>query len=239
MNPAPSYRVKLDPVPEYGVHAVAMTHPADDPPRQFAEAVMGAAQGLLAGEMRVLYPPIWRILAEGRPASTEEIAVAAGRSREEVASVIAGTPEMELDDRGRVLGVAFTLVPTRHRAVLASGSGYLWCVPDALIVSRLLHEPVRVTSPCVAHPATGREVSLQVEPDGIRAVDPPEAVIAFVCGSVGSDVRQACCRHQNLFCSANAAQPWLARHPDAFTVPARDAGSVMAPLLAQLTPPAS
>lgn len=202
----------------------------EDLAQQFSDAIFGKGADLLSSHIRWLWPSIWRILADGRPASTAEIAELSGRSAADIADIIAHTAEVEADRDGRVLGAALTLIPTPHRVLLADRAHqlYLWCVPDALIVSRLLDRPLRVASPCHA---TGRDINLEVEPDRVRAVDPPSAVMAFVTECDPSDLRGTVCVHQNLFVSAEAAEPWLEGHAQAFTVPADDAHRIMEPVI--------
>lgn len=205
----------------------------DDHATQFARAVIKAS-GLFDSPLLPLYAAIWRILTEGRPASAEEIATATGRPVDEVAAIIAAEELAEVDRHGRVLGVALTLIPTPHRVLLPGRDHllYLWCVPDAFAVSKILDQPFRLISSCHA---TGREIVLEIEPDRVREADPDAAVIAFVTSLDPADIRGTGCVLQNLFASAEHAAPWLAGHPHAFVVPARDALTVMAPVIDAFT----
>ncbi|MDP8928337.1 MAG: organomercurial lyase [Actinomycetota bacterium] len=204
----------------------------EDLGQRFAEA-LNQDDPLVSGLVPLL-PAVWRILADGRPASPAEIASASGRPISEVSNIIAGTAQAEVDRDGRVLGAGLTLIPTPHRVLLPGVAHqlYVWCVPDAFAVSALLHQPLRVISPCHA---TGRPVNVDLEPDQVRAVDPAAAVVAFVTDLDVSDTRGSVCVHQNLFVDAEAAAPWLAQHPHADIVPVADGYRVLAPFLAEIT----
>ncbi len=204
----------------------------EDLGQRFVQALNTQDDPLISG-MGPLWPAIWRVLADGRPASAAEIAGSTARSATEVADVIAHTSQAEVDRAGRVLGVGLTLIPTPHR-ILLPGRGhqlYVWCVPDAFAVSRMLHQPLRVISPCRA---TGRDVAVDLEPDGVRAVDPAAAVVAFVTDPDISDARGTVCAHQNLFVDAEAAARWLVEHPHAVTVPVGEGYRAMAPFLTEM-----
>ncbi len=109
----------------------------EDLGQRFAQALTTQDDPLIS-EMAPLWLPIWRILADGRPASATEIASSTRRSVTEVADVIARTSQAEVDRAGQVLGVGLTLIPTPHRVLLPGRAHqlYVWCVPDAFAVSQ-------------------------------------------------------------------------------------------------------
>ena len=150
----------------------------------------GTAGPMFSRDIVTLEPAILRSLAEGRPASRHELAAATGRSTEEIVELIERTPEIDADRDNRVLGTGVTLLPTPHRIQLPGRDHLLYgyCVPDTLFAARFLGEPLRVTSSC---PTTGRPVVLEVEPGGVRAADPPTAVMALVTWFDPDDVRAA------------------------------------------------
>lgn len=201
--------------------------------RNFAE-VMATQSDPLVDHRDWLWPAVWRVLAEGSPASARQIADLSGRPVADVETVIDDSRQAEVDRDGRVLGIGLTLLPTPHRLQLADRDHalYVWCVPDAFAVASVLGKQLRLTTRCHS---TGRHLALDLAPGRIRAIDPPEAVVSFVTSPNLSDLRGTICRHQNLFADAQAAQPWLDDHPDGAVVPVAEAFDVMAPVL----PPAA
>ena len=84
---------------------------------------------------------------------------------------------VELDDHGRVVAFSgLSLTPTAHRFTVAGRTLYTWCAWDTLFLPALLGQSARVESPC---PITGTAVRLEVEPSGVRDVDPEEVWVSF------------------------------------------------------------
>lgn len=77
----------------------------------------------------------------------------------------------------------------------------------------LLGQTAQVTSPCAV---TGHAVSVTVSPEGILAVNPPEAVVSVVAPPANDmDIRQSFCVHVNFFESPDAAQSWSSQRKNA------------------------
>lgn len=160
----------------------------------------------------LLHAPILRILAEGRPATVEELAAVTSRPMAQIQAMLRRIDPIEMDADGSVLGLGLSLVPTAH-AVKLSGRQkllYAWCAPDALILPSLIGESARVTSPCHA---TKQPITVELSGDGVTRVDPPTAVVSFVLSPDRADLRGTGCDHQNLFASADAAATWISEHP--------------------------
>lgn len=172
--------------------------------------------------LQLLHPPILRILAEGRPASADELATLVGRPVRHIAAMIRRLPLAELDGQGRVLGLGLSLIPTPHRVELAGRRHalYAWCAPDALVLSGVIGLPARIASPCQA---TGEMVTLEVHPEGVEGVRPPSAVVSFVTAPDRDDLRASGCDHQSFFVSAEAASDWLDGHPHGTVVSVHEA----------------
>jgi alkylmercury lyase len=94
----------------------------------------------------------------------------------------------ERDDQGRLVGFALTLRATPHRYTTAGGrTFYAWCATDALMLPVILGEPAVVESTCAQ---TGEPIRIEVTPEGVERVDPPEAVMSAVRpGGRFADVR--------------------------------------------------
>lgn len=199
----------------------------------FADAIATQHDPLI-DHLHWLWPAVWRILADGHPASAAEIAELSGRPLPEVSAVIAKSRQAEVDRDGRVLGVGLTLIPTPHRVTLPERDHalYVWCVPDAFVVSSLLNVPLQLMTRCRG---TGQPLMLDVRPDEVRSVDPPEAVVSFVQNPSFTDLRGTICQHQHLFASRRAAESWLSDRPNATVLPVREALQVLGPVLEAAT----
>lgn len=186
------------------------------------EIVSKAAANPGLAAVRAILPAIHRILADGRPASTQEIAGAIGQSVKETGRLIGLLPNMEFDREGRVLGIGLSLLPTPHRVYLEGREHtlYAWCVPDALIMPGMIGLSARLVSPCHA---TKQPITVTIRPEGVADVDPAGAVVSGWLSAFDSrDVRGTCCVNQVLFQSEEAARPWLAEHPGASVLPVEE-----------------
>jgi alkylmercury lyase len=157
------------------------------------------------------------LLADGRPVTADVLAAATGMTGEEVRVFIetAQCCGTELEDRA-VVGLALTLLPTRHRFRVRGKDLYTWCGFDALFLPILLAERAEVASTC---PVIGAEIRLTVEPDGtVTDVVPATAVVGIVgqkvtscCTVAGPD--SAICTQMPFFASREAAERWVSDHP--------------------------
>lgn len=185
--------------------------------RKIGSMTLGAKKERLVA-ITLLHKSVLVLLAEEKPASSDELAAITGQSKKEIEKMIPQLPNAELDSHGRVLGVGLTLLPTPHRVQLNNRDQllYAWCGPDALILPGLINESATVYSPCHA---TGKLITVEVEPTGIIDVHPPEAVVSWWPDAIDPDnLRPTGCKNQNFFSSSNAASNWLAEHPKAFTL---------------------
>lgn len=177
--------------------------------------------------LRLLHPPILRILAQGRPATVEELASATSRPPTQIAEMLDRIDPIERDTEGSVLGLGLTLLPTPHRVQLPDRDGVIhaWCAPDALILPTVIGERAYLSSPCQA---TGEPITVELDAQRVTRLDPPSAVVSFVLSPNLEDLRGTGCDHQNLFASAGVAAPWLADHPEAEVVPVARAFDLLA-----------
>jgi alkylmercury lyase len=159
-------------------------------------------------------------LAEGKPVDPARVAERAGRSSAEVLEFLHSSPA-EWDDRGQLVGFGLTLRPTRHRFTTGGRHLYTWCAPDALAFPVLTRAPAIVESTCFA---TGAPITIEVEPDRVRAVDPPGAVVSIVPRAVAMhDLRERLCHEQHFFASHEAAAPWRQAREEALVASVADA----------------
>jgi alkylmercury lyase len=166
-----------------------------------------------------IVPPTLDLLARGKPATPEEIAASAGKSPEEVRVALEQVPSAEWEEHGRVVGAGLTLQPTPHRFEVEGRTLFTWCALDALMFPVILGRPASIESPCRG---TGEPVRIEVTPTGIRAVDPPSAVVSVVEPKDVANLRGVF-ENVHFFASPGAASRWLERHPEATVLPVEEA----------------
>ena len=180
-----------------------------------------------------LLPAVLRLVAGGEPVTLEQVADATGRPVQDVREALTALPDTELDDTGRIVGWGITQRETPHRFNVDGKHLFTWCALDTLIFPALLGKPATVSSPCHT---TGQPVQVQVEvdPDRVSHVTPPEVVVSIVTPGQTASIRGAFCNQVHFFSSADAARPWLAEHPEATVLPVAEAFELGRPLAAQL-----
>lgn len=94
------------------------------------------------------------------------------------------------------------------------------CAPDVVFLGVLGGRPVAATATC---PATGAPIQVRLDAGGVAQVQPKDTVIAAVHPvelptyddlDNLQDVQVSLCDLMPFFSSAQAAEGWLARHPD-------------------------
>jgi len=165
---------------------------------------------------RPWYPVILRLLARGKPASPAQIAEAVGAPVEKVRERLGTMTDVETDDEGNLVGMGLTLRPTQHRFIVGGRQLYTWCALDTLMFPPLLGEAATVESPCRA---TGETVRVELGPEGVQRVTPPEAVVSIVVPEeCCSTIRGSFCNEVHFFRSREAAADWQREHQEAVIV---------------------
>lgn len=180
---------------------------------------------------RWVLPALLPLLAQGRPVTAADLAGATGRPEQEVRQALSRQDDLERDEQGRVVGYGLTLRPTAHAFEVDRRQLYTWCALDTLMFPALLDRSARVTSSCHT---TGAPVRLTVTPTGVADLDPAGAVVSIVTPDAPASVRSAFCHQVNFFASHDAAQPWLAEHPEAVVVGVEEGYQLSQPLVQAL-----
>jgi alkylmercury lyase len=157
-------------------------------------------------------PHLLRLLARNEPVDLSELVEVAGESGADLARVIATQPGAERDGEGRLVGFGLTRNPTDHRFSIGGKSLYTWCASDTLFFTVILGERSVAESTC---PTTGQPIRLELTPEAVISVTPPDAVVSqrHHQGPV-DNLRSDVCDHGHFFASPDAAADWLAAHPD-------------------------
>lgn len=168
---------------------------------------------LLANDAALPSPSLFRalleLLAKGEPVRFEDLATATNQRVEAVRSALGVLCDLEIDDRGRIVGAGISLRPTPHRFEIDGRRLYTWCALDTLIFPVLLDRAARVESPCQR---TGIPIRVDVDPSGVTSVQPEAAVVSIVTPERGHPIRGAFCNQVHFFSSPDAAKPWIAEH---------------------------
>lgn len=187
-----------------------------------AEAVNTANPFLEPDEQRLALAT-YRLLVEGKPVDPRDLALVVGLDGDWVRRTINNWTGVFKDDEGRVVAFWGLALPEMdHRFELDGRTLFTWCAWDPLFIAPLLEATARVTSTC---PVTGRKITLTVAPDGVRDLDPPEAVLSFLrpTPAMKENVIESFCHYVLLFASPGAAQEWITEHPETFVLSIDDA----------------
>ncbi len=92
----------------------------------------------LGGDHDAFGRAVVRLLACEHPVTPERLASALQMTAEQVAGVLAGLADLEVDQSGNVVGWGLTLIPTPHRFRVQGQTFYTWCALDALTYPALL-----------------------------------------------------------------------------------------------------
>ena len=183
-------------------------------------------------EGQELLPHAIRLLSGGEPVALEQLAAAAGWSVEDVEAALGAQTSAERDDQGRLVGLALTLRPTTHRFTVDGRTLFAWCASDTLMLPVVLGSPAIVESTC---PQTGQAIRIELTPDTVERLDPPEAVMSAVRppGRL-ADVRSTTCNHGHFFSSITTTAAWSDAHPDGHLYPVEEAFRLDRQVITQL-----
>jgi alkylmercury lyase len=173
-----------------------------------------------------------RLLAHGGPVTLVDLAAAAGVEVDDLRNAPAGQ-DIEYDDQYRIIGWGLTLNPTPHSYTVDGQRLYTWCAADALLFPAILGTPAQIESRC---PTTNTIIRLTVDPHaGVSNVSPTTAVISIPGSEMDTtSVRATTCNPGRFFATAEAADDWLAQHPDGAVLPVAEAYPQLQPIISRL-----
>lgn len=164
---------------------------------------------------------VLKALAGGRPVTGPEIdAIAADLGWAPEAAHAFLRPLTERDAADAVIGVlpGLSLGDHPHSFWVNGRRMSAWCAEDMLFLPALLGQTGTIES---TSPLSREPVRLTVGPDGVRSVNPPEAVVSIpivdpgdtTLGSVEA-IWRAFCRHIHFFATREEAARWAAGRGD-------------------------
>ena len=178
-----------------------------------AEAVIGLFPKLEPAAQEIALQ-LYRLLLGGVPVRRERLATELNLPTRDVVRLLDAWPShVAFDDWLSIVGFGgLSVVPTKHRFVVADVTLYTWCVWDALFIPELLNEPAEVFSAC---PETDTPISVSVAPSCAAVAIPDRTVVSFrVPGvhEVRQDVRTHFCRYVRFLSSPEAGGSWVERN---------------------------
>ena len=169
----------------------------------------------LRGDHDAFCRELVRLLACGHPITRERLTSVLQMTAEQVAEVLAGLADLEVDPSGNIVGWGLTFIPTSHRFRVNGRTFYTWCALDALTYPALLQVVASVESSC---PVSGTPVTLSITPTGVHDLAPPGSVVSLVIPGKGSACdgdRKSFCNQSLFFRSRRDALVWQASSPKA------------------------
>jgi len=123
-------------------------------------------------------------------------------------------PGVFRDDSGRVVGFwghAIESLDPEYRLIADGRTTYAWCALDTLFIPGVIGKAVRVEA---TDPISGEPVSLVVDREGAREIDPAGAQVSMVIpdGPFGYDVIESFCHKVLFFASEESGSKWIAEH---------------------------
>lgn len=161
---------------------------------------------------------LFRTLAEGEPASHNQLAERLSIPKDEVSATLAALPAVFYNNEGRIVAFwGLGLSKSRHRVEVDGRTVYAWCFPDTLFYPRILGKTAKIesTSP------SGERISLVVRPDGIESVAPKGGVLTFVRlegKEFDDNVISNFCHYNFFFPSEEEARHWAEGQPRDFLI---------------------
>jgi alkylmercury lyase len=164
---------------------------------------------------------VLRTLARGRAVTGPEIeAIAADLGWAPEAAQAFLRPLSERDAADAIIGVfpGLSLGDHPHSFWVNGRRMSAWCAEDTLFLPALLGQTATIES---TSPLSREPVRLTVGPDGVRSVNPPEAVVSIAIVDAGDTtlgsveaIWMTFCRQIHFFASRDEAARWAAERDD-------------------------
>lgn len=162
---------------------------------------------------------IYRLLAQGGPASLPAIAKRAGLAEASIEEILKSWPGVYRQDDGQIIGFwGLTFKPISSHEMRVNGATvWAWCAWDTLFIPSLLGTAaisVRSVSPLGKRP-----ISFDVLPNGTINRNAVDIYVSFLLPEdedLRQDVITSFCHYVHFFADATEAERWVAAHPGSF-----------------------
>ncbi len=148
------------------------------------------------------------LLAEGHPSTLENFAAELQISPTQAKEFLTQYGG-EFDNKGDLVGLGLTLVPTPHNFEVNGHKMYAWCATDTLWFPALLNKSANVET---VDPITGAKIRLTVSPQRVESIEPSTAVLSFSNYLDSKDVRGTFCNVGHWFVSRQTADAYISEH---------------------------
>jgi alkylmercury lyase len=180
--------------------------------KNLADKIVSAMPKLESAERRIAVG-LYRLLAEGGPVSPGRLAETLNLSESIVGDTLSKWPGVYYDDTGAVVGfwgLALAAI-SPHRFRVDGRTMYTWCAWDSMFIPGILGKIARVES---TDPLTKEKISLVVEPEGVKKLEPADTVVSFLApnGVFDADVIQSFCHFVHFFGSRESGERWISEH---------------------------
>ncbi len=183
--------------------------------KNLAYKIIDAIPKLGSTERRVAVG-VYRLLAEGAPVMLARLAESQSLSETSVREILSRWPGVYYDGNKSVIGFwGLALSDMPHRFQVDGTTLYTWCAWDSLFIPQIIGKTARVES---SDPQTGEKVSLVVEPNRIKKLEPPDTVVSFLTSKrvFDADVIQSFCHFVHFFGSRKSGEQWTSKHDGTF-----------------------
>ena len=155
---------------------------------------------------------IFPLLAEGRPISSNQVSEMSGLPLSVIEQAL-DDPKIGRDKSGRAIELfGFTLQPTLHQISIDRVQMFSCCALVAHTIPLLIQRSVAIES---VDPIDRSMIRLEIEPGGIRNVDPSEVVATMIRTSargIGANVSEGLCSHIHHFANPVKTRVLFAFH---------------------------
>lgn len=198
----------------------------DDTSLNEIAAAIEAAMPALDTTDQQIAAAVHRLLSRGEPVEPAAIAKEIGSvSVDRVNERLDSWPGVFRDDNSRVVGFwghAVERLDPEYRLIADGTTTYAWCALDTLFIPGIISKAVRVEA---TDPISGDPVSLVVDREGAREINPPGALVSMVIpdGPFGYDVIESFCHKVLFFASEATGARWIAEHEGTTLLPVEQA----------------
>ena len=180
----------------------------------FAGAISAAMPKLDLTDQQIS-TEIHQLMSANEPVDPADVARNIGVPVELVNARLDSWPGVYRDSAGRLVGFwgqALSIIDAEYRFQVDGKTTFAWCALDTLFIPKIIDKTVRVEA---YDPVTNEPVSLVVQPDGVRDVQPAGAVVSMVVPDApfGYDVIEAFCSRVFFFASEATGAKWAAENP--------------------------
>lgn len=167
---------------------------------------------------------LFHLLTTGSPVDIKILAESVGLSHPVVSELIQKWPDVYYNDEQHVVGYGgLTFKPTKHKIMFDDHTLYTWCAWDTLFLPAILGKTLEIESQC---PVDDSIVRVRVNPEGVQAIEPQEAMISFMLPSkecIQTDIQRNFCQYVNFFPSAEMGEQWVRQHSKTYLISIEEA----------------